>query len=140
MVVIIMSCHVLLHQFVDCLLQGSPPRRLLFAGVLLLGLLLITKVLIGTVQLVFRQWLVSAHAKAVYCVDAGVIYRPDERRLFNLMKGYVVRSRIGVHKILAVEIFADFIPTEIKLTIVVHISMRACIDMAIAALRIKKLI
>ena len=66
-VVIIMSYMLFLHQLDDFLLQR------------------VVKLLISSVQLFFRQFLVPAFAKAINRVDAGVIYRPGKRMLGNLM-------------------------------------------------------
>ena len=85
---------MLLHQFEDFHLQGSPLWQLLISGVfllgpsrstLLVGVLDFAKLLIGSVQLGCRQFLVPAFAKAVDGVDAGVVYRPGERMLGDLV-------------------------------------------------------
>ena len=75
---------VLLKQLDDVLSAGGlllgPSRPTLRGGVLEIAI-----ENIGFVQLSFRQFLVPAYAKAVDRVDAGVIYRPSERILGDLM-------------------------------------------------------
>ena len=103
---------------------------------LLLSALTNQKVLIDSIKIFFRQFLVGAEAKGVNCVDAAVIARPVS--FGDHVEGYLDLSCHSVlHNILAQKISAFFLPSPLKL-VIDHFSVHSCIDVAVAAFLSKK--